>query len=138
MVHEWKKSLSLILQKWLLKVDSDWCPNWSSIFFISLWNNRYGYYIHGRSVHGHADTNMLQMNEQLKREEDDLCGKRGLEPNSELQTFEIEVPAKFRQQYDNVVRPLRQAESQQQRRNVANSMGKFLAEHVRIWYQTSW
>ena len=75
---------------------------------------------------------MLQMNEQLKREEDDLCGKRGLEPNSELQTFEIEVPAKFRQQYDNVVRPLRQAESQQQRRNMANSMGKFLAEHVRF------
>ena len=75
---------------------------------------------------------MLQMNEQLKREEDDLCGKRGLEPNSELQTFEIEVPAKFRQQYDNVVRPLRQGESQQQRRNMANSMGKFLAEHVRI------
>ena len=80
---------------------------------------------------------MWQMNEQLKREEDDLCGKRGLEPNSELQTFEIEVPAKFRQQYEDVVRALRQADSLQPRRNMANSTGKFLAEHVRMWYQTS-
>ena len=65
------------------------------------------------------------MNEQLKREEDDLCGKRGLEPNSERQTFEVEVPSKFREQYEDVVRPLRQADIQQQRRNVPNNpMGK--------------
>lgn len=28
----------------------------------------FGYYIHGRSVHGHADTNMEEMNNNLKRE----------------------------------------------------------------------
>lgn len=28
----------------------------------------FGYYIHGRSVHGHADTNMEEMNNHLKRE----------------------------------------------------------------------
>ena len=28
----------------------------------------FGYYIHGRSVHGHADTNMEEMNMNLKRE----------------------------------------------------------------------
>lgn len=28
----------------------------------------FGYYIHGRSVHGHADTNMDEMNTNLKRE----------------------------------------------------------------------
>ena len=66
------------------------------------------------------------MNEQLKREEDDLCGKRGLEPNSERQTFEVEVPSKFREQYEDVVRPLRQGDIQQQRRIVPNTpMGKF-------------
>ena len=68
------------------------------------------------------------MNEQLKREEEDLCGKRGLEPNSERQTFEVEVPFKFREQYEDVVRPLRQADVQQQRRNLPNNpTGKFLA-----------
>ena len=92
-------------------------------------NTRYGYYIHGRSVHGRADTNMWQMNEQLKREEEDLCGKRGLEPNSERQTFEVEVPAKFREQYEDVVRPLRQGDMQQQRRNMPNNpMGKLASD----------
>ena len=70
------------------------------------------------------------MNEQLKREEDDLCGKRGLEPNTERQTFEVEVPFKFREQYDDVVRPLRQSDIQQQRRNVPNNpTGKFPASY---------
>lgn len=63
---------------------------------------------------------MWQMNEQLKREEEDLCGKRGLEPNSERQTFEVELPAKFREQYDDIVRPLHQSNMQQQRRNMPN------------------
>ena len=71
---------------------------------------------------------MWQMNEQLKREEEDLCGKRGLEPNSERQTFEVEVPAKFREQYEDVVRPLRQSDMQQQRRNMPNNpMGKLVS-----------
>lgn len=96
----------------------------SNVSIFILENNRYGYYIHGRSVHGRADTNMWQMNEQVKREEDDLCGKRGLEPNSELQTFEIEVPLRFREQYEDVVRPLLQEGLQQQRRNIPNSMGQ--------------
>ena len=95
-------------------------------FIYLLQNNRYGYYIHGRSVHGRADTNMWQMNEQLKREEEDLCGKRGLEPNTERQTFEMEVPVTFREQYDDVVRPLRQGDVQLQRRNIPNNpSGKF-------------
>ena len=34
-----------------------------------LANRQYGYYIHGRSVHGKADTDMLDMNIMLKKEE---------------------------------------------------------------------
>ena len=33
---------------------------------IVLANNHFGYYIHGRSVHGRADTDMMDMNEMLK------------------------------------------------------------------------
>ena len=34
-----------------------------------LANRHFGYYIHGRSVHGRADTDMMDMNQMLKREE---------------------------------------------------------------------
>ncbi|XP_053875157.1 meckelin isoform X5 [Malaclemys terrapin pileata] len=37
-----------------------------SVFLLS--HRCFGYYIHGRSVHGHADTNMEEMNMNLKRE----------------------------------------------------------------------
>jgi len=95
-----------------------------SIFIME--NNLFGYYLHGRSVHGRADTNMREINEQIKREEEDLCGKRGLEPNTEHQTFEVGLPAKFRQQYNQVVEPLTQRDQQAQRRNVPAAGQLFL------------
>lgn len=90
-----------------------------SIFIME--NTLFGYYIHGRSVHGRADTNMKEINEQIKREEEDLCGKRGLEPNSDHQTFEAGLPHKFRQQYNQVVEPLQHRDQQAQRRNLPSS-----------------
>ncbi|XP_077023320.1 meckelin isoform X3 [Tamandua tetradactyla] len=42
------------------------CMSNISVFLLS--NKCFGYYIHGRSVHGHADTNMEEMNMNLKRE----------------------------------------------------------------------
>ncbi|KAJ1623132.1 Meckelin [Pavlovales sp. CCMP2436] len=47
-----------------------------------------GYYLHGRSVHAHADASMLDLNKQLRAEEDGLTSQRGLSPSSEVQTFE--------------------------------------------------
>lgn len=38
------------------------------ISVLLLSHTCFGYYIHGRSVHGHADTNMEEMNNNLKRE----------------------------------------------------------------------
>ncbi|XP_033124785.1 meckelin-like isoform X2 [Anneissia japonica] len=79
-----------------------------SIFVLA--NHKYGYYIHGRSVHGFADTSMKHMREQLKREEDNLCGQRGLLPNSEEQTFEMQLPERMREQYDRILLPLANAQ----------------------------
>ncbi|XP_071959676.1 meckelin-like [Antedon mediterranea] len=79
-----------------------------SIFVLA--NRKYGYYIHGRSVHGFADTDMKNMRDQLKREEDNLCGQRGLLPNSEEQTFEMQLPDKMREQYDRILLPLANAQ----------------------------
>ena len=41
----------------------------SNISVFILENAQFGYYIHGRSVHGRADTGMKEMHENLKREE---------------------------------------------------------------------
>ena len=46
----------------------DLCSVTNTSVFI-LENSLYGYYIHGRSVHGCADTGMHEMLDNLKREE---------------------------------------------------------------------
>ncbi|EDV25938.1 uncharacterized protein TRIADDRAFT_55538 [Trichoplax adhaerens] len=77
-----------------------------SIFIMS--HIQFGYYIHGKSVHGHADTDMKEMFEQLKREEDNLCGQRGLLPSSDVQTFQMALPRRLRIQYDKILKPLQE------------------------------
>nr|XP_016064611.1 PREDICTED: meckelin isoform X2 [Miniopterus natalensis] len=71
-----------------------------SVFLLS--HQCFGYYIHGRSVHGHADTNMDEMNMNLKREAENLCSQRGLVPNTEGQTFQIAISSQMRQHYDRI------------------------------------
>ncbi|XP_064610907.1 meckelin-like [Liolophura sinensis] len=78
----------------------------SNISVFIMAHAQYGFYIHGRSVHGKADTDMRDMHEMLKREEDDLCGKRGLLPNTEQQTFEMLLPPRLRYKYNQVYLPL--------------------------------
>ena len=36
---------------------------------LILSHNKYGYYIHGKSVHGQADTDMKAINDFFKKEE---------------------------------------------------------------------
>ena len=55
---------------------------------------RFGYYVHGRSVHGRADTDMLDLQQCLKREENAQTGARGLEPGEDLQVRSS--PSRFR------------------------------------------
>ncbi|KAJ8290988.1 hypothetical protein GJAV_G00019990 [Gymnothorax javanicus] len=74
---------------------------------VLLFSHRcYGYYIHGRSVHGYADTNMKEMNVHLKREAENLCGRRGLLPNTDIQTFQVSITLRLRQQYDRMLDPV--------------------------------
>lgn len=49
---------------------------------------------------------MQTMIEQLSREEEDLCGRRGLLPQTDQQTFLISVPGVFRSVYSQVLQPL--------------------------------
>lgn len=63
--------------------------------FMLLYES-YGFYIHGRSPHGFSDTDMCSMMLQLRREENNLCGRRGLMLSSEQQTYSFLVPRKVR------------------------------------------
>ncbi|XP_043116004.1 meckelin isoform X1 [Puntigrus tetrazona] len=78
----------------------------SNVSVLLLSHRCFGYYIHGRSVHGHADTNMDEMNTNLKREAENLCGQRGLLPNSDTQTFQISITNRLRAQYDRIIEPI--------------------------------
>lgn len=53
----------------LCNTSKKWVLTPSVQISVLLFSHRcFGYYIHGRSVHGHADTNMEEMNNNLKRE----------------------------------------------------------------------
>ncbi|KAM5156696.1 meckelin [Mantella aurantiaca] len=74
----------------------------SNISVFILLHKCYGYYIHGRSVHGHSDTNMEEMNMNLKREAENMCSQRGLQPNSDIQTFQMSISGRVRTQFDRI------------------------------------
>ncbi|XP_037310280.2 meckelin [Pungitius pungitius] len=74
----------------------------SNVSVLLLSHRCFGYYIHGRSVHGHADTNMEEMNNNLNREAESLCGQRGLLPNTEVQTFQVSLNNRLRLHYDRI------------------------------------
>jgi meckelin len=75
----------------------------SNVSVFIMWHRCYGYYIEGRSVHGHADTNMREMNINFLKEQEDVCGRRGLMPDSDLQTFQIALTRQFRLHYDRIL-----------------------------------
>ena len=50
----------------------------SNISVFIMQHAQYGYYIHGRSVHGRADTDMREMCEMIKREEVSVVGRFSL------------------------------------------------------------
>ena len=71
-------------------------------------HTQFGFYIHGRSPHGYADSSMYQMTEALIKEEEDLSPKRGLEQGSDHQVFSISISSKLSRQYAKVMFPLQE------------------------------
>ncbi|KAF4527344.1 hypothetical protein B566_EDAN001121, partial [Ephemera danica] len=93
-----------------------------SVFLLT--NENYGYYLHGRSAHGSADTDMRTLGEQLHREQEDLCAHRGLIPGSEQQTFEMALPPKMRVFCRRITAPLISAANQPSNRRLISSGNK--------------
>ncbi|KAJ8322951.1 hypothetical protein O5D80_008469 [Batrachochytrium dendrobatidis] len=61
----------------------------------------HGYYVHGRSVHSFADTNMDELNNFLRKEENDMVPRRGLHDTNQ-QAFEIFVTRTMRTAFDKI------------------------------------
>jgi len=94
------------------------------VSMVILSHMRFGYYIHGRSPHGQADTNMKEMCRNLKNEavsnllgycccwcaawklKEGLCSGRGLLAESEEQLFSMSLTAKFREEYNRILIPI--------------------------------
>uniref|UniRef100_A0A8D2QSC4 Transmembrane protein 67 n=1 Tax=Zosterops lateralis melanops TaxID=1220523 RepID=A0A8D2QSC4_ZOSLA len=115
------------------------CVSNISVFLLS--HNCFGHYIHGRSVHGHADTSMEEMNMNLKREAENLCSQRGLLPNTDGQTFQISISRKMRLHYDWIHETLTKkrgparlldssANTFEQSTRAYNAMNKFLSSFI--------
>lgn len=73
----------------------------------------HGYYIHGNAPHEHADGDMRELADHLFEEAASMRHGRGLPGCTDpaCQTFELHVPALWREQYDRVYRRLVDSES---------------------------
>ncbi|XP_076222752.1 meckelin isoform X2 [Nomia melanderi] len=71
------------------------CSN-VNISLLILPYNYYGFYIHGRSVHGVADIDLTTLMNNLKREKNNLCACKGLLPGTIEQTFILSLTKAFR------------------------------------------
>ncbi|XP_076375492.1 meckelin isoform X2 [Megalopta genalis] len=65
-----------------------------SIFILPY--NYYGFYIHGRSVHGIADTDLTTLMNNLEKEKNNLCACKGLLPGTNHQTYILSLTKTFR------------------------------------------
>ncbi|XP_026671378.1 meckelin [Ceratina calcarata] len=67
----------------------------ANISLVILPLNCYGFYIHGRSVHGFADTDLVHLMNDLRMEKNNLCARRGLVPGTTQQTFVLHLRESF-------------------------------------------
>ncbi|XP_029041159.2 meckelin isoform X1 [Osmia bicornis bicornis] len=65
-----------------------------SVFILPF--NYYGFYIHGRSVHGFADIDLPTLMNNLEKEKNNLCAHKGLVPGTTQQTFILSLTPTFK------------------------------------------
>ncbi|XP_002072185.3 meckelin [Drosophila willistoni] len=81
----------------------------ANISLFTLKEPGFGYYIHGRSPHGFADTDMSSMILQLQREAQNMCGRRGLLMDSDKQAYVILPPRNLRIYLDRLLLPFQRS-----------------------------
>lgn len=83
----------------------------ANVSVFIFFHKSYGFYIHGRSPHGFSDTDMCSMIIQFKREENNMCGHRGLMTGSEQQTYSLLTPSNLRIFYKKLMMSLQKPNS---------------------------
>lgn len=58
------------------------------------------------TVHGRSDIDTFNMILQFRREEENLCGHRGLLPGGDQQTYTILAPKNLRSFYEKLINPM--------------------------------
>jgi meckelin len=72
----------------------------SNISALVLDERQHGWYLHGKTVHPHADVSLEEMNAAILSEERTLTRERGLVPGKD--SFEMYVTHAWRQNYDEL------------------------------------
>ena len=93
----------------------------SNISFIAFIYPRFGYYIHGRSVHGMADTDLRTLTQFFTKEEEDIVGNRGLD-GSLNQVFEISLTYDLRHEYERIMRQAQLSRDSEVKKKNSNSL----------------
>lgn len=78
----------------------------SNISILLTTSASHGYYLHGRSVHSHADAEMKRLSQNLYDEGDGLVGLRGLLPNTAEQVFECFFTTAFTGEYRSMIQAI--------------------------------
>lgn len=76
----------------------------ANISVFTLIEPSFGFYIHGRSPHGFADSDMTTMIMQLQRETHSICGRRGLLSDTD-QCYVIMPPKNLSNYFDKLLLP---------------------------------
>jgi meckelin len=91
----------------------------TNVSCLILDHRYHGWYIHGKSVHAHADTSLEEMNLQIAYEQRNWTKPRGLVEGKDA--FELLVSRQFRARYDKIYSSLLAKELQ--RRQTARRRG---------------
>ena len=73
-------------------------------------------------MHGRADIDTFNMMLQFKREEENLCGNRGLISDSDQQTYTILAPRNLRLFYEKLISPISQIKNNYHQQSNAHLM----------------
>jgi hypothetical protein len=73
----------------------------SNISLIIFDENYHGFYVHGRSVHPYADTDIVDIAHNLSKEATDLLPKRGFQNTNNI-LFEVYMTPEFKNVYENM------------------------------------
>uniref|UniRef100_A0AC35TMU8 GpcrRhopsn4 domain-containing protein n=1 Tax=Rhabditophanes sp. KR3021 TaxID=114890 RepID=A0AC35TMU8_9BILA len=105
----------------------------ANISIITLTHALHGYYIHGRSPHGYADTNMGEINKFLQMEKNNQSGYRGIDGQNDLQTYIFTFPNTFRDKWNRVMNTLREVTVAQSKSRNNNAVTTKIDNNVKIY-----